>query len=251
MFGERLKLLREGKEFTQEQLGKRINLTKANISKYENEGLEPNIDTMIMLADLFNTSVDYLLGRIDTRAIVKASTLIPLLGTIRAGLPLLAEENSHYEIEVPSDLKADFALKVTGDSMSWAGICDGDIAVMKQSNTPSHGMVVAAGIEDGDWQATLKFYVEEKGTRLLRAANPEYSDIILNGHYKIIGHVVQILKEPPSLADYRQALTSRVATDENWQDVIMSAAKHGLSAQQVNNMIEIMLTASQRAMRGK
>ena len=64
MFGKRLKLLREEKKLTQEELGKYINMTKANISKYENEGLEPNIDTIKLLADLFVIPVDYLLGRI-------------------------------------------------------------------------------------------------------------------------------------------------------------------------------------------
>jgi len=73
---------------------------------------------------------------------------IPLLSTIRAGIPLLAEENWEYEVEVPADLEADFALRVTGDSMSWAGIHDGDIAILRKTDIPSHGMIVATGIED-------------------------------------------------------------------------------------------------------
>jgi len=171
---------------------------------------------------------------------------VPLLGTIRAGLPLLAEENCHYEVEVPSDLRADFALRVTGDSMSYVGICDGDIAVMRQGNTASHGMIVAAGIEDGDWQATLKFYIEERGQRLLRAANPDYSDIILNGHYKIIGYVVQILKEPPRISDYNDFLVPKAVTDKAWEQTIMTAAKHGLTAEQVEHLIEAMGALSKK-----
>jgi len=238
-FGFRLRQEREANKYSREEIARKLNVSYWTIAKYELDERKPDIETLLQLADILDVSMDYLGGRNLPKVTLNPTVTVPLLGTIRAGLPLLAEENCQYEVEVPSDLKADFALKVTGDSMSYVGICEGDIAVMRQSNTASHGMIVAAGIEDGDWQATLKFYVEEKSKRLLRAANPDYSDIILNGHYKIVGYVVQILKEPPSLTDYRQFLTPRNVTDVNWQNVIMTAASHGLSAAQVEHMIDI------------
>ncbi|MCG8498932.1 MAG: helix-turn-helix domain-containing protein [Firmicutes bacterium] len=64
-FGRILKQLREQKELTQEQLGKIINLSKANISKYELGRLEPNMETLNQIATFFNVSIDYLLGRTD------------------------------------------------------------------------------------------------------------------------------------------------------------------------------------------
>jgi len=237
-FGYRLRQEREANKFSREEIAQKLNVSYWTIAKYELDERKPDIDTLLQLANIFDVSMDYLGGKTPLKTPLAPTVKVPLLGTIRAGLPLLAEENCHYEVEVPSDLRADFALRVTGDSMSYVGICDGDIAVMRQGNTASHGMIVAAGIEDGDWQATLKFYIEERGQRLLRAANPDYSDIILNGHYKIIGYVVQILKEPPSLNNYRQFLTRNI-TDTKWQNVIMTAAKHGLSAEQIENMIDI------------
>jgi transcriptional regulator with XRE-family HTH domain len=66
-FGERLKQLRESKGITQEQLGKIVNLSKANISKYEKNIIEANNDTLSMFADFFNVSIDYLLGRTDVK----------------------------------------------------------------------------------------------------------------------------------------------------------------------------------------
>jgi len=236
----RIKALREEKGLTQLELGKLLSVQDSAVSKYETEKIPLTDETLKLLSKIFNVSVDYIICLSSSRTGNYYSILtIPLLGTIRAGLPLLAEENCQYEVEVPSDLKADFALKVTGDSMSWVGICEGDIAVMRQSNTASHGMIVAAGVEDGDWQATLKFYIEERGKRLLRAANPFYPDIILNGQHRIIGHVVQVLKEPPSLTDYRQFLMPRNVIDKNWQNVITTAANHGLSSEQVEHMIDI------------
>lgn len=67
MFGDRLKELREEKGLTQEKLGDFVNLTKANISKYESGKLEPNLDTINLLADFFSVSTDYLFGRTGVR----------------------------------------------------------------------------------------------------------------------------------------------------------------------------------------
>lgn len=67
MLGNRLRELREEKGLTQEELGKRLNLTKANISKYESEKLEPNIETITYLANFFETTADYILGRSNVR----------------------------------------------------------------------------------------------------------------------------------------------------------------------------------------
>jgi len=65
MFGKRIKELREDKGLTQNELGDLLNLTKANISKYENEKLEPNIETIYKLGEIFNVSTDYILGQTD------------------------------------------------------------------------------------------------------------------------------------------------------------------------------------------
>ncbi|MCT4663361.1 MAG: helix-turn-helix domain-containing protein [Tissierellales bacterium] len=63
----RIRPLRQEFGMTQEELGKKIGQTKSNISKYETGSLEPSIQTLNLLADIFNVSVDYLLGRSDER----------------------------------------------------------------------------------------------------------------------------------------------------------------------------------------
>ena len=63
MLGNNIKKLRLSKEMTQEDLGKFLNKTKNNISQYETEKREPDNDTLKKIADLFEVSVDYLLGR--------------------------------------------------------------------------------------------------------------------------------------------------------------------------------------------
>lgn len=233
--GDKIKALRTAKELTQEQLGKHLSVGKSTISQYENNINTPDINTLSKLADLFNVSIDYLL---DRAALIENNT-IPLLGTIRAGLPLLAEENWIEEIEVPSNLKADFALRITGDSMSWAGIHDGDLAILKKIDIPSHGMIVAAGVEDATWEATLKYYVKENGKPVLRAANPSYEDIVITPEHRIIGQVVAILKEPPTLQNYTNILISREIMDEQWKKTIEKATQKGMDGEKVAKLIEL------------
>lgn len=64
-FGERLRELREKNGLTQEELGEKINQKKANISKYETGRLQPSLETINLLAAIFNVTTDYLLGRTD------------------------------------------------------------------------------------------------------------------------------------------------------------------------------------------
>lgn len=65
MLGGRLKKLRNSKKITQEELGKKVNVTKVSISGYENGNRSPDTDTLQKIADFFDVSTDYLLGRSD------------------------------------------------------------------------------------------------------------------------------------------------------------------------------------------
>ncbi len=62
-FGEMLKSLRIEQRYTQQELADILNLSKSNISKYESNSIEPNLDTIQKIADFFKVSTDYLLGR--------------------------------------------------------------------------------------------------------------------------------------------------------------------------------------------
>ena len=61
-FGSRLKVLRIKHNLTQSELAEKINLSKANVSKYEADLVEPNLDTLKLISSLFSVSIDYLLG---------------------------------------------------------------------------------------------------------------------------------------------------------------------------------------------
>lgn len=67
MLGDRLKELREELELTQEELGKRIHVSRQSISSYESEDSEPSLQNLVKLANIFNVSLDYLLCRTKER----------------------------------------------------------------------------------------------------------------------------------------------------------------------------------------
>lgn len=73
MIGERLKQLRKEHKLTQTDLGNKINVTKVSISGYENGNRSPDTETLTRLADYFDVSTDYLLGRSDVRTMVGAA----------------------------------------------------------------------------------------------------------------------------------------------------------------------------------
>lgn len=68
-FGSKLKALRLEHNMTQAELAKKINLSKANVSKYEADLVEPNLDTLAMISGLFDVSINYLLGLSDNQPI--------------------------------------------------------------------------------------------------------------------------------------------------------------------------------------
>lgn len=98
---------------------------------------------------------------------------VPLLGQIACGKPIYANEDRESYIEVGTELKADFCLKATGDSMINARIFDGDIVFIRKQPTVENGEIAAVIIDDS---ATLKrvFYHPETDILELKAENPKY-----------------------------------------------------------------------------
>ena len=119
---------------------------------------------------------------------------VPVLGRIAAGGPILAEESVEATFPLPRDLVGEgelFSLKVVGDSMVDAAICDGDWVVIRQQPTCENGDIVAALIDD---EATVKTFTQRDGHVWLMPHNPAYSPI-LGDHAQILGKVVSVLRK--------------------------------------------------------
>ncbi len=117
----------------------------------------------------------------------------PLVGRIAAGGPVLADQHVEDVFPLPRQLVGDgelFLLKVTGDSMIDAAICDGDLVVVRSQPTAENGQIVAA-MHDGE--ATVKTFKRADGRVWLLPANPAYEPIP-GEEFEILGRVVSVLR---------------------------------------------------------
>ncbi|MFC4122935.1 transcriptional repressor LexA [Nonomuraea zeae] len=137
---------------------------------------------------------------IDVRLFLRAAApepadvvTVPVVGDIAAGTPIPADEYVDGTLTLPRDLTGRgtvFALRVRGDSMIDAAICDGDIVVVRQQPEAHSGQIVAAMI---DGEATVKVYRRRDGHVHLEPRNPRY-DVIDGDGAVVLGIVVSVLR---------------------------------------------------------
>ena len=127
-----------------------------------------------------------------------ATRILPLVGRIAAGAPLLADESVEDEIAVPEPLgrNADFLLRVKGDSMIEAGILDGDVVVVCRQNDAKDGDVVVALVGDDEAadEATVKTFRREKGGRVRLQPENSALEPLYPAHVQILGKVTGVFR---------------------------------------------------------
>lgn len=119
--------------------------------------------------------------------------MVPLVGRIAAGIPITAEEQVDEIFPIPRQLvgKGDlFMLKVSGDSMIDAAICDGDWIVVRQQKTAENGDIVAAMLDD---EATVKVFQHRDGHTWLLPRNSAFAPIV-GDQADVLGKVVAVLR---------------------------------------------------------
>lgn len=186
---ERMKLTMREKQVTQAELSKRTGIRASSISDYLNNRYEPKQDKIYLIAEALQVDPAWLSGRESGKQSISSDIsslknivpiekrMIPVIGTIAAGKPILADE--HIETYVPCDIDihADFGLIIHGDSMIDAGINDGDVVFIKKQPVVENGQIAAVRIDD---DATLKrFYKTADGCTLV-SANPKYAPMVFN-----------------------------------------------------------------------
>ncbi|WP_216645408.1 transcriptional repressor LexA [Isoptericola halotolerans] len=122
-----------------------------------------------------------------------APSYVPLVGRIAAGGPILAEQVVEDVFPLPRQVVGDgelFLLKVAGDSMIDAAICDGDWVVVRRQNVAEQGEIVAAML---DGEATVKSFKQSGGHTWLMPQNSAY-DPIAGDEAQILGRVVAVLR---------------------------------------------------------
>ena len=118
---------------------------------------------------------------------------VSLVGRIAAGIPITAEQNVEAVFPLPRQVVGQgnvFMLKVQGDSMIDAAICDGDYVVVREQQTAENGDIVAAMLND---EATVKVFKQRDGKTWLLPRNSAYEPI--DGDYaKVLGKVVAVIR---------------------------------------------------------
>lgn len=217
-FGKTLKQLRESRNISAIKLSEDLNIHRGSLSNWETGKRKPDSEMLVKIAKYFDVSVDYLLGnenatddadlfnlKGDVRFLKKVNesemVKIPILGVIKAGIPMFAEENIiGYEYVHQEELlmgEEYFYLQIKGDSMMNAGIPDGSkVLIRKQNFIENDGEIMAVRV-NGD-EATLKRVYKQQDGLVLQSENPKYAPMffpatdINTGYVGIIGKAIKV-----------------------------------------------------------
>ena len=129
----------------------------------------------------------------STAPAVGDAAMVPLVGRIAAGIPITADQQVDEVFPLPRQLvgKGDlFMLKVVGESMIDAAICDGDWVVVRQQKTAENGDIVAAMLDN---EATVKVFKQRDGHTWLLPRNSAFEPI-LGDYAEVLGKVVAVLR---------------------------------------------------------
>lgn len=180
----------------------------------ENKGYPPSVREICEAVNLKSTStVHGHLKRLEKKGLIKRDPTkpraleitenitnkkemvsIPILGGVTAGVPILATENIEDTFLLPIDYikhnKELFMLRVIGESMVNAGINDGDLAIIEQTNTAANGEIVVALLEN---DATIKTFYKENDHIRLQPENDTMNPIIVD-QCSILGKLVGLFR---------------------------------------------------------
>ena len=177
--GEYIKTLRLNKGLTLEQVGDAVGVGKSTVRKWEVGNIKNmGRDKVAKLAAVLGTTPDLIIQceemdnpLPDNIIPMPKMRQIPLLGDIACGVPILAVENVEDMVNIPENIRADFALRCKGDSMINARIYDGDIVYIRHQPVVDNGQIAAVLIDD---EATLKRFRKYSDHIVLEPANPQY-----------------------------------------------------------------------------
>jgi repressor LexA len=167
------------------------------ISEWEKGKRIPNVGVLSDIANIFNISLSDLMEKDlqNRETIIESnSNPVPLVGTIAAGTPILAKQNIERYFHLDKSIKADFALKIKGDSMIGTGIYEDDIVFIKKQPDLENGEIGAVQINDIECEATLKRVYKDNNSITLVSENPKYPPrVFKDGNIKILGKLVATL----------------------------------------------------------
>ena len=201
--GKKLRELRKNRGWTLKYVAELLDLKGfSTYSNWEYGRSIPDLHILKKIADLYEVPLDYLASN-DDLAIIDHQSMsilhVPILGTVAAGKPVLAEEHIIDWMEIPNmwNLKNGevFVLEVKGDSMNGSRIYAGDKVIVKVQPDVESGEIAVVNVNGRD--ATLKRVKKIDGKVILIPDNPRYDPVVVqHEEARIIGKVVQVMFEP-------------------------------------------------------
>jgi repressor LexA len=186
-------LIKEYKERTgvnDSEIARRVGVTRSTASRWSSGQIRHvSSDVMERLSEMMGYNIEPLLKGMEI------SIRIPVLGFVKGGYDLFAEENYLGEEDASLDERksGDYFLKVTGDSMRGDGIMDGSLVLVKQTDSVENGKIAVVMV--GDEVTVKRVYVKDK-VMILEASNPEVENRYFSGTevrtlpVRVIGRVV-------------------------------------------------------------
>lgn len=191
-FTNRLRQALEFRNMSQSELSRLSGIGKSAISQYLSGEYEAKQENIYLMSKPLNVNPAWLMGFDVPMVGDEINRGIPILGTIAAGTPILAEENIEDYFVIDNRVNADFGLKVKGDSMINANIFDGDIVFIRQQPVLENGEIGAILLDD---EATLKRFSKTENGIILQAENPSMTDwprIYTDGNIRVLGKLVGV-----------------------------------------------------------
>lgn len=191
---------------SQSELCDKADINKGALSSYLSGRYFPKQIALEKLSSALNVSISYLMGfdtddttgkgnprPLPSNIILPSAHKLPIMGTICAGDGVVCEDDYQGTFIVDIDVKADYCLKVHGDSMIGANIYDGDIVFISKSYDFVQDQLYA--IERLDYnEASLKRVTQDGDTLILNPCNPEYHAMVTDyEEVRIIGRCVGVL----------------------------------------------------------
>jgi len=178
---------------TMREIGAAVGLTSSASVKYQLDILEDK--GLIRRGDNSGRAIELVIpdSELGTIAHIDKTKFIPLVGSIAAGVPITADQMVEETMPLPESLVGNgdlFMLKVKGESMIDAAICDGDFVVIRQQKDANNGEIVAAMI---DGEATVKTFSRKGGHIWLLPANDDFAPID-GDQCEILGKVTAVLR---------------------------------------------------------
>ena len=183
------------------RLSRDTGISPSSLSDWKRGRSAPKADKLSIIADYFGVSLDSLMGaeRVASHTAALSEYLVPVIGSIRAGLPIITEEELQgFELADLGGASPDdyFFLRISGDSMKNIGMVNGSLVLFRKQQYAEDGEIVACLV--GGESATVKRFHRSKKNVYLRPENEDYEPIKLStddfetGEARILGVAVEI-----------------------------------------------------------